>query len=65
VAKQLPTLPTAAQHANAAATHLALGVHAHVPGPPLHDDHACDHVTCALCGKPGLAIHGVWLEIVD
>jgi hypothetical protein len=57
LAGPLPKLPTTLT--------VRVGVHAHIPGPRRHDDHTCDHVTCALCDKPGLAIHGVWLDIVD
>lgn len=57
MANQLPKLP--------ATLRVPIGVHAHVPGPALHDDHECDKVTCHLCGKPGKALLGVWLDIVD
>lgn len=57
MADQLLKLPTTLRvHAD---------VHAHAPGPRRHDDHTCDHVTCALCGKPGLSLLGVWCDLVD
>jgi hypothetical protein len=36
--------------------------HAHLPGPALHDDHVCAHVTCSVCGKPGLNVNGAWQD---
>lgn len=57
MAQQLPQLP--------ATLTVHIGVHAHTPGPHRHDDHACDHVTCALCGTPGLSLLGVWCDLVD
>lgn len=54
---QLPRLP--------ATLRVAVSVHAHIPGPRSHDDHECIHVACLLCGKPGLSLLGVWLDIVD
>lgn len=56
MAQQLPTLP--------ATIRVHIGVHAHLVGPRLHDDHVCDYVACALCGKPGKTLLGVWLDIV-
>ncbi len=43
---------------------ITIGVHAHIAGPKLHDDHICDYVACLLCGKPGKVLLGVWLDIV-
>jgi hypothetical protein len=57
VPAKLPELP--------ATLTVRVGIHAHIPGPSLHDDHVCNLVACALCSKAGLAIHGVWLDIVD
>lgn len=53
---KLPELP--------ATLRVAVGVHAHLAGPKLHDDHHCDYVACLLCGKPGKVLLGVWLDIV-
>ncbi|MEU7787678.1 hypothetical protein [Amycolatopsis sp. NPDC049159] len=56
MANQLPKLPTT--------LNLSIGVHAHIAGPKLHEDHTCDYVTCLLCGKPGKVLLGVWLDLV-
>ncbi|MGW4127973.1 hypothetical protein [Amycolatopsis japonica] len=56
MADKLPKLP--------AVINVQVGVHAHIVGRKLHDDHICDYVACALCGKPGKELVGVWLDIV-
>ncbi len=56
MAQQLPKLPTT--------LNVTIGIHAHIAGPKLHDDHRCDCVACVLCGKPGKSLLGVWLDLV-
>jgi hypothetical protein len=37
--------------------------HAHIPGPPFHDDHVCTYVTCAVCGAVGRAVDDQWVDV--